>query len=99
MWIPLTTKDIEDYIYGGKTVSVPSSSNVSWWQYNYAAETLTVGYLNLSMYTYGRVSFEEAAELLKVSLGGGSVGSWVWDNIRVRGKGNGHLTQKPFGKH
>jgi hypothetical protein len=70
------------------------SSNVSWHQYHADRGVLVIGYLNGSMYAYGSVSEAEAVSLLFAT----SKGTWVWDHIRVRGKGNGRKTRKPFGR-
>jgi hypothetical protein len=43
-------------------------------------------------YLYDNISVAEAEDFARA----GSKGRWVWSNIRVRGKGNAHLTQKPF---
>lgn len=75
-------------------VGVNGSSNVSWIQYDQDRNVLQVGYLNLSIYVYGDVNPQEAASMLFA----GSKGTWIWDNIRVRGKGNAHLTRKPFAR-
>lgn len=71
-----------------------ASSNVSWYSYDPGRNVLIIGFLNLSMYAYGNVSEAEAVSLLFAP----SKGTWVWDNIRVRGKGNSRRTRKPFGK-
>lgn len=71
-----------------------TSTNVSWFQYDQARNVLVIGYLNATMYAYGDVSPNEAASLLFA----GSKGEWVWDHIRVRGKGNARKTRKPFAR-
>ena len=71
-----------------------ASSNVAWIQYDRARNVLFVGYKNASSYAYGDVSEQEAAAFLFAS----SKGKWVWDNLRVRGKGNARKTRKNFAR-
>lgn len=69
-----------------------SSSNVSWIQYDQDWPRLLIGYLNGKAYAYSNVTPAEAAGLLFAP----SKGTWLWNNVRVRGKGNGRKTRKPF---
>lgn len=80
-------------LLAGAVIGV-SSSNWSWYQYDQAREILRVGYLNGKGYAYGNVSLPEAISLLYAP----SAGTWGWDNLRVRGKGNARRTRKPFGR-
>lgn len=65
---------------------------MSWIQYDQDWPRLLIGYLNGRAYAYADVSPQEAAQLLFAP----SKGTWIWDHIRVRGKGNARKTRKPF---
>jgi hypothetical protein len=71
-----------------------SSSNVLWLRYYQDRDVLLIGFRNNSAYAYSGVTAGEAASLLFAP----SKGIWIWDHIRVRGKGNSRRTRKVFAK-
>ena len=71
-----------------------SSSNVLWIRYYQDRDVLLIGYRNNAAYAYSGVTATEAASLLFAP----SKGTWVWDRIRVRGKGNSRRTRKVFSR-
>jgi hypothetical protein len=49
--------------------------------YDHRRETLQVEYEGGTFWEYSRITFDEAVAL----YGAPSIGTWFWDNIRVRG--------------
>lgn len=85
-------------MHTGEVVYSPQSSCVAWYQYHLGAENheplLYIGYKGdkggVSAYAYQNVSIDEALSLHAA----GSKGTWVWDNLRIRGTVFGYL--KPY---
>lgn len=89
-WIPDDTPaDGPAEFLGTGRVWPVSSSNVATLQYDPEHELLTVGYGNGDRWEYGPVSRGQAEDLALVP----SKGTWLWDHVRVRGKGNRHRHQ------
>jgi len=78
----------------GKHWEHVASSNVDWVNYDSRENVLLVVYLNGKRYAYSHVSPDEADSMMNSD----SKGTWLWDNVRVRGKGNSGKTRKPFGQ-
>lgn len=66
-----------------------SSSNVQWCQYEIERNTLTISFQDGSVYEYYGVFPQEAKSLFQSR----SKGTWVWDNLRIRGTVYGHRKQ------
>jgi hypothetical protein len=79
---------IDAFLTGEAELSVVSS-NVRSAVYNPQQGVLAVTYLNGKTYRYGSITVDEAASFARAS----SHGTWLWDNIRVRGSKTEH--QKP----
>ncbi len=69
-----------------------ASSNVAGASYEHEEERLTIGYLDGSYYQYQPVSYEKALDFYRA----GSKGTWVWDNLRVRGTVFGYQVPYTF---
>lgn len=63
-----------------------SSSNVRWVQYDIKAQSLFIRFWNGNLYRYWTMTEREAASMYNSA----SKGTWVWDNLRVRGTKLGH---------
>lgn len=88
--------EIEDFLWHGAPLFV-YSSNVGFCQYYPETEKMQIEYLAKGnkparKYLYSSVTHAEALDFAQAQ----SKGIWVWDHIRVRGKGNAHLSRKPF---
>lgn len=70
----------------GELVDTPQSSNVRTIQYRMAENVLVVSFKDGSVYGYKPVFVQEAASLFRSS----SKGTWIWDNLRIRGTKLGH---------
>lgn len=85
-----TESDVDRYL-DGDWLQV-QSSNVSAIRYLPDDGALEVEYLNHGMYRYENVSLMEAQSFAEAL----SAGKWVWDHLRVRGRGNKYAFQKPY---
>jgi hypothetical protein len=70
----------EDDIRRGKVMHV-KSSNVDWFKYDESSQTMTIGFLDGSIYEYYSVPLNVALGMYRT----GSPGGYVWDTFRVRG--------------
>jgi hypothetical protein len=71
----------ENDFLGGKTYDSFTSSNVRWMRYENELEHLYIGYKDGSTYGYGPVSPDQALRGFHAP----SKGTWVWDELRIRG--------------
>ncbi len=90
-WEQLTGHEVENFAYSQVKLRL-HSSNAAWAQYNHHDKELDVGFNNGGVYRYSNVDVREAIAFIKAA----SKGSWLWDNIRVRGSRTGH--KKPYRK-
>lgn len=74
------------FTHRGQIVTGFRSSNVTSIQYDITRSILQVGYKDGSLYDYFGVPVQFAKSMLQ-SL---SKGTWVWDNLRIRGTKLGH---------
>jgi hypothetical protein len=81
--------DSEEQFLAGQEVTVDSSHHRSA-QYDPAAQAMLFTFTDGGRYKVAPISPAEALEFLRAP----SKGEWYWDNVRVRGKGNFHLTRK-----
>lgn len=79
--IPASTDPATRWAESGEWFDGFSSSNVQAIQYHSDDQRLLIQYLDGSMYAYHPVSMGLAMSL----YGASSKGTWVWDNLRVRG--------------
>lgn len=82
---------IDAFLYFGQWLPV-ESTNVAALQYNPEKSELTVEYKNGGIYQYQNVSIREADSFARAM----SKGGWVWDHLRLRGKGNFWAFRKPY---
>lgn len=91
----LEISDLESFL-SGEMIVMADSSNVDWFQYLPDTRQLKVGFgkggRKKSTYLYDQISPVEAASIFSFR----SKGTWVWDNLRVRGTVHGH--KKPYRK-
>lgn len=76
----------ENRFLQGEVTYTPQSSNVAWIQYESGPEGSTtgilyIGYQDGSVYRYFDLTPDDALSLYAAS----SKGTWVWDNLRLRG--------------
>lgn len=87
--------EIDAYLHFGQWLPV-KSTNVAAIQYDGERSRLQIEFLDKGkgpgFYGYDDVSIREAEFLAR----SGSKGGWVWDNLRVRGKGNVFAWKKPY---
>src|SRR5678815_1557463 len=74
------------FIVQGEWLETPQSSYMAACFYNLIEQTLHVIHHDHSMYGYRSVTPEMARSLYRA----GSKGTWMWDNIRIRGTVYGH---------
>ncbi len=67
------------------------SSNVKAAMYDPDTQWLHIAYNNGDQWRYGQVS---QVEVERFALAG-SKGDWIWENVRIKGKGNKHLHRRP----
>ena len=87
---PATT--YEGRFYTGEIQAIITSSHVTGMQYIAKKEQLILSFWNGSHYQYENIGKSEALSLLYT----GSKGSWVWDELRIRGTVKGY--KKPYRK-
>lgn len=80
------------FVQLGETIYSPHSSNVGSAWYEADAYTLYLQFKDGSTYAYFGVWHDEAESYALA----GSKGRWVWDVLRVRGKGNFHSARKEY---
>ncbi len=78
--------DEDDFLYFGKWYAGFSSSNVAMMRFLEEHQTLFVGFNNGAIYGYEPVTVQMAREFFNAA----SKGTWVWDNLRIRGTQYGH---------
>lgn len=81
----LSADQVENFVYGGEPLPV-SSSNVASATYALDEEQLTISYLDGAAWQYSPVTVEEALDFARAL----SKGTWVWDNLKVRGTVHQH---------
>lgn len=86
------TDDVDRFVHFGSWFDNFTSSNVARMRYDQEQSQLTVEYKNGNQYSYQNVSIREAESFAR----GASKGKWVWDHLRVRGKGNFWAFRKPY---
>lgn len=74
------------FVQLGEGVDTPQSSNVAHIQYAIKDDLLVIRFKDGSTYGYEPIFPQEAASLFKSA----SKGTWVWDNLRIRGTSLGH---------
>lgn len=82
---------IDAFLHFGQWLPV-ESTNVKALQYNPEKSELIVEFLNGGIYQYQNVSIREAESFARAY----SKGGWVWDHLRLRGKGNFWAFRKPY---
>lgn len=90
-WRELSKGAVEGFIYNQEPLFVHSSS-VAMVQYFIEDEKLMIEFNNGSAYMYDDISEEEARLFTRYWTKGG----WVWDFLRVRGKGNAKKYKKTY---
>lgn len=83
--------EVDAFLHFGQWMPV-ESSNVAEIHYDGDLSELQIKYKNGGIYTYQDVSIREAESFAKAM----SKGKWVWDRLRVRGKGNFWAYRKPY---
>ncbi len=73
-------------IVQGERQRTPQSDYMVWYEYRMDSQELFVGHDDGSAYGYSQVTPEMARSLYRA----GSTGTWMWDNIRIRGTLYGH---------
>lgn len=87
-----STDEVDAFLHFGQWLPV-NSTNVKEIRYQPDDSQLFVEFKNGNIYYYDDVSIREAEHLARSS----SKGGWVWDFLRVRGKGNFWAYRKPYG--
>lgn len=77
--------DPTDFLLGAAWLDV-ASSNVARARYDPATETLTIAYQDGRAWDYDPISAEQAEAFARAE----SAGTWLWDNVRVRGSRSQH---------
>lgn len=90
-WAFIGERDVVDFIYRGKPLSV-HSSNVRVFQYDISKKELFILFKNGGKYVYSSIDPREAYQIIKHW----SKGVAVWDYLRIRGTRYGH--RKPYRK-
>lgn len=80
------------FVHMGEALQTPHSSNVASTWYEIDQQALYIQYKDGSLYEYRDVTPGEAESMYRAP----SHGKWVWDNLRIRGKGGRYGARKEY---
>lgn len=84
--------NVMSFLQGKSWLPTPQSSNVAAGAYNPEYKTLTLVFNNGAMYIY----YDIPATMAKSFAYAPSKGKWVWNQLRVPGKGNEQKMRKAY---